>query len=85
MNTYKMSTDNIQISDADQPTNKSKISEAQKKAQKKYVETHLEQVRANKRDYYYRQKDIKLNAIREAELLRKQLEELKSQMALLNN
>ncbi len=80
-----MSSDNIQMNDSNQTISKSKISEAQKKAQKKYVETHLEQVRANKRNYYYRQKDIKLKAIREAETLRNQLETLKSQISLLQN
>jgi hypothetical protein len=85
MNICKMSSDNIQMNDSNQTISKSKISEAQKKAQKKYVETHLEQVRANKRNYYYRQKDIKLKAIREAETLRNQLETLKSQISLLQN
>jgi hypothetical protein len=85
MDADSVKSDNVQPDDDNQLINKSKISEAQKKAQKKYEESHIDKIRANKRNYYYRQKELKKKAIQEAELLRKQLEDLKAQMALLQS
>jgi hypothetical protein len=52
-------------------------SEAKKRTNKKYAEANPEKVKEIKRKYYYKQKELKEQAIKEAERLRTELEAMR--------
>lgn len=52
-------------------------SEAKKRTNKKYAEANPERVKEIKRKYYYKQKELKEHAIKEAERLRTELEDMR--------
>lgn len=66
--------------DSETPTIKKGIPEFRKRANKKYAEANPEKLKAHKRAYYYRKKAAAEEALKENELLKKELAEIKAKL-----